>query len=294
MELLQLRYFCTVARMENISRAAQYHQIPQPAMSKTISKLEKELEAPLFSREKNRLSLTEAGRRFYERVALALQELDGAVEEMTSERQPHRQEMYLLVTALRGRTAEFLALFRRRYPNVTFRVSSSPADTEYDLCISDEPPSGRYDRSLPLMTRQVAVYAAVGKNHPLAKKELLTVEDLQGVPVVSVSESSLLRSVTELCRSRGFSPNIVITCDDLQCLQRYIRSGTGICFTSPYSWPDMADPQIQFVRVEQQVEQQINAYWHSKAVHGKIWQELVEQLRQFFNPTAPYWDQKLD
>lgn len=294
MELLQLRYFCTVARMENISRAAAYHQIPQPAMSKTISKLEKELAASLFSREKNRLSLTNEGRRFYERVVLALQELDGAVEEVTSDSQSHSQELQLLVTALRGRTAEFLALFRRRCPNVTFRVSSTPADRVYDLCISDTPPSEQYDRSLPLMTRQVAVYAAVGRNHPLAKKELLTVEDLRSVPVVSISESSLLRSVTEICRSRGFSPNIVITCDDLQCLQRYIRSGTGICFTSPYSWPDMADPQIHFIRVEQQVSQQISAYWRSDTPRNKTWQELVEQLRQFFNPAAPYWDQKLD
>ena len=43
MELLQLRYFCTVARLQNISQAAAFHEIPQPAMSKTISKLEKEL-----------------------------------------------------------------------------------------------------------------------------------------------------------------------------------------------------------------------------------------------------------
>ena len=43
MELLQLRYFITVAETLNISRAAQYHMIPQPAMSQTISRLEKEL-----------------------------------------------------------------------------------------------------------------------------------------------------------------------------------------------------------------------------------------------------------
>ena len=40
MELLQLRYFMTVARTLNISKAAQYHMIPQPAMSQTISRLE--------------------------------------------------------------------------------------------------------------------------------------------------------------------------------------------------------------------------------------------------------------
>ena len=50
MELLQLRYFVSVAQFLNISKAARHHMIPQPAMSKTISKLERELGAPLFDR----------------------------------------------------------------------------------------------------------------------------------------------------------------------------------------------------------------------------------------------------
>ena len=44
MELLQLRYFLTVAELLNISHAAKYHRIPQPAMSKTISRLERSWE----------------------------------------------------------------------------------------------------------------------------------------------------------------------------------------------------------------------------------------------------------
>ena len=163
MELLQLRYFCTVAQLENISRAATVHQIPQPAMSKTISKLEKELNTQLFTREKNRLRLTKAGKRFFERTAAALQELDGAVEELSGEG-VHQDELHLLVTALRGRTAEFLALFRRRYPNVILHVSSTPGNQHYDLCIMGMRPAEQYDMQIPLMTRQVAVYAAVGRS----------------------------------------------------------------------------------------------------------------------------------
>ena len=64
MELLQLRYFYTVAKTLNISRAAAIHGIPQPAMSKTISRLERELDTPLFNRIRNQLSLTPAGHAF--------------------------------------------------------------------------------------------------------------------------------------------------------------------------------------------------------------------------------------
>ena len=43
MELLQLRYFRTVAQYESITKAAEHYHIPQPAMSQTIARLEKEL-----------------------------------------------------------------------------------------------------------------------------------------------------------------------------------------------------------------------------------------------------------
>lgn len=298
MELLQLRYFCTVARMQNISHAAAYHQIPQPAMSKTISKLEKELGIPLFQRQKNRIYLSPQGQQFYTRVAAALQELDGALDELHPDHEHDQQQLQLLVTALRGKTAEFLALFRRRYPNVSFQVTSTiPTPGQgpmYDLCITDEQPSPEYDSSFPLMTRNVEVYVAVSRTHPLAKKQVLRLEDLQDIPIVAISTSPILRSVLQLYRSSGMKANVAITCDDLQCLQRYIRSGIGVAFSVAYSWTDMVDPQIRFIKMDLQLPQQIRVYWSSKAARSKTWYTLVDQLQQYFVPTATYWEKALD
>ena len=126
MELLQLRYFCTAARLENISHAAIYHAIPQPAMSKTISKLEKELDTQLFLRQKNRIHLTGSGQQFYEQVSAALRQLDAAVGQLKKTPNTQQAHLNLLVTALRVRTAEMLSQFRASYPNVTFTVSSAP------------------------------------------------------------------------------------------------------------------------------------------------------------------------
>ena len=294
MELLQLRYFCTVARMQNISHAAAYHQIPQPAMSKTMSKLEKELGVSLFTRQKNRLHLSPQGQRFYTRVAAALQELDGALDELHPDHEDQQLQLELLVTALRGKTAEFLALFRRRYPNVSFQVTSTIPSSHspvYDLCITDQQPSPEYDCSFPLMTRNVEVYVAVSRTHPLAKKEEVRLEDLKDVPILAISTSPILRSVLQLYQSSGMKANVAITCDDLQCLQRYIRSGAGIAITAPYSWPDMGDPHIQFVKIDAQLSQQISMYWDSRKPRLPLWFQLTEQLQSYFNPTASFWQE---
>lgn len=50
MELLQLKYFQTVARTEHMTKAAQELRIAQPALSVTIARLEEELGVPLFDR----------------------------------------------------------------------------------------------------------------------------------------------------------------------------------------------------------------------------------------------------
>ena len=298
MELLQLRYFCTAARLENISHAAVYHGIPQPAMSKTISKLEKELDTALFIRRKNRIHLTQAGQQFYEQISVSLQQLDTAVNQLRRPQSTEAAHLHLLVTALRGKTAEVLSLFRRSHPNVTFSVSSTPESGKpedlYDLCISDQPPAAQYDCSIPLVERQVDLYAAMAPNHPLAHRQLLNLEELQGEPTVSISTSPLQQPVGDLCREHGFTPNVVVSCDDLQCLQRYIRSGTGIAITAPYSWPDMSDSRIQFVKVDAKLNQQISIYWCADRARSEVWFELTRQLQQYFNPTAAFWQEGLE
>ena len=265
-------------------------------MSKTISKLEKELDTALFIRRKNRIHLTQAGQQFYEQISVSLQQLDTAVNQLRKPQSTEAAHLHLLVTALRGKTAEVLSLFRRSHPNVTFSVSSTPESGKpedlYDLCISDQPPAAQYDCSIPLVERQVDLYAAMAPNHPLAHRQLLNLEELQGEPTVSISTSPLQQPVGDLCREHGFTPNVVVSCDDLQCLQRYIRSGTGIAITAPYSWPDMSDSRIQFVKVDAKLNQQISIYWCADRARSEVWFELTRQLQQYFNPTAAFWQEE--
>ena len=97
MELLQLRYFLTVAKTLNISRAAEHHMIPQPAMSQTISRLERELGKPLFNRQKNKLSLTTEGQAFLQSVSTSMAELDSAIQAMQDTAGALKGEITLLV-----------------------------------------------------------------------------------------------------------------------------------------------------------------------------------------------------
>ena len=61
MEIRVLRYFWTIVEENSVSKAAEQLHITQPTLSRQLRELETELGTELFTREKNRLKLTEAG-----------------------------------------------------------------------------------------------------------------------------------------------------------------------------------------------------------------------------------------
>ena len=75
MEIRVLKYFLAVAREANITRAAEILNITQPTLSRQLMQLEDELNAKLFVRGKNKITLTDKGmilrRRAEELVDLA-------------------------------------------------------------------------------------------------------------------------------------------------------------------------------------------------------------------------------
>jgi DNA-binding transcriptional LysR family regulator len=62
MEMHQIRYFLSAARLLNFTRAAEECHVAQPSLTRAIQKLEEELGGPLFRRERARTHLTELGR----------------------------------------------------------------------------------------------------------------------------------------------------------------------------------------------------------------------------------------
>lgn len=78
MELHQLRYFVQVAKLESASQAAETLHVSQPALSRSISKLEGELGATLFDRVGRRLLLNDRGRMYLRSVEGLLRGLSEA------------------------------------------------------------------------------------------------------------------------------------------------------------------------------------------------------------------------
>jgi LysR family transcriptional activator of glutamate synthase operon len=229
MELLQLRYFATVARMENISHAAAYHMIPQPAMSKTISKLERELGAALFDRTKNRISLTPEGEILFQGVQAALLHLDNALEAVQEEKKSTslKGTVKCLLLQHRYNMVDCIAAFKRLNPEVRFLLYQNPKEaTDYDFCISAFPPTEREDLCVPVLEEELKI--AVSQSNPLSGKKSAALPELTKENFLFLSPaSSLCRILTMHCEQQGLHPKSVTYIDDLRCLENMLPATLG-------------------------------------------------------------------
>lgn len=252
MELLQLRYFRTAAQLESITKAAQLHHIPQPDMSKTVSKLESELGCKLFDRAGNRIRLNEKGKEFLAWVDSSLSALDSGIEAVSDTMQSH-SEIKLLILEHRNLLTDCIAQFKQEHPEIHFNICHNFYDTRsfnFDLCIAAFPPTDDRLEELPLTKETIKL--GVNSCDELSSRKEVSLGELSGRRFISLPpSSSISRIANEVCLSYGFSPEYSIFCDDPYYIRRYISIGLGIAFVPSISWSGMFADNVSLLRIRE-------------------------------------------
>ena len=198
MELRMLKYFLTVVREKNISRAADALHITQPTLSRQMAQLEKELGTTLFTRGRT-LSLTDAGimlRRRAEEVVALMEKIEDELSD--------RDEVGGVISIGSGGLASFrdvavaMTGFRKLYPKVSFHLYTNSA--EY---VKEQLEAGILDAGVFLeptdmtgldyvrMRNKERWGLLVAADHPLVKKAYIEREDLLGETLVVSGRSSV-------------------------------------------------------------------------------------------------------
>ena len=140
MEILQLRYFFESARQESFAKAADKYMVPATSVSASVKRLEKELGCPLFDRSCNRITLNENGKRFLKSVSAIFDELDQAVDSLTSATTDTR-EIRMLVRAMRNVITDRIIEYKTKHPHIAFKTVFDFRETDiehYDIIIDEE------------------------------------------------------------------------------------------------------------------------------------------------------------
>jgi DNA-binding transcriptional LysR family regulator len=124
MKLNQLRDVLAIAERGSLRAAARHLGLAQPALSRSIHELERELNAPLFERRARGMTLTPMGVAFVRRASVALKEVQRAREEVEQLQGGVGGTIVagLSIAAHIALLPRTLGPFRKRYPSVQLHI----------------------------------------------------------------------------------------------------------------------------------------------------------------------------
>jgi DNA-binding transcriptional LysR family regulator len=243
----RLRILTEVARRGSFSAAADALSYTQSAVSQQIAALEAETGMTLLERHPRGVSLTAAGQTLVGHADNVLAGLDAAEAALATIAGLRGGRLRMASFPTAGATLMPLAIatFRSRHPDVALTLAEGEPEQiaprlrsgELDLALLfefDEPePDGASRSADGRLTRvellQDPLYLALPREHRLAGRRRLRLEDLRGEAWIQTSESSpCARHVVRCCHAAGFEPNVSFQSDDYQTVQGLVAAGVGV------------------------------------------------------------------
>lgn len=221
MRLDYLRYFNHLAKVLNFTKAAEDLFVAQPTLSVAIKRMEQELGVKLFKRGKgsSRIELTESGAAYYEYVSLALNNLDtglrvareiqgeanslvrvGTVYSMQGINWSQAMQAFLSkksnppkISIEQSYSSELIARLRKGELDVVFAARMDDLDDLNYIYVWSQP-----------------LVLGVHRNHPLAKREKITLDDLKKYAILTYPKESPVQRI-----------DIELPVDEMNLLREY-------------------------------------------------------------------------
>ena len=282
MEILQLRYFCSTAQTEKISKTAEIFMVPVSSVSQSIKRLETELGYPLFERTANRIRLNEAGETFYREVKKSLELLDGAVSSVRELQQ--RKVVKINAHLMRWPVMDAIEKFHRSRPDVKFEMSYELNDTigQHDILITDRD----LDTALIKTVILEEPLAVAFSSRFFSVSEKPTAQELSGYPYITTMQgSSSYECLRRVGEGMGFSPKVVLQSADPFYVRSCVELGIGISVVPEVAWRGRFTGEMQVRRLEGYTRK---VYAYRKSAQDPCLREfhdlLVSELRRDDNP----------
>ena len=243
MDFRQLNTFLEIHRRGSFLGAAGSLGLTQPALSRQIARLEREIGRPLFVRGSRRVRLTPTGEellpRAVEMLDLWRETLSALSNEPTAQAGSYSISAGGIVAAyVLPRTLQNL---RRSKPGVTFRVLEGDAERTREAVLSGETDLGVLSGPVDdreLQTRFLfrdRIIPVVGAKHALAKRRRLTVAAIADEDFVLFHPASAIRTATERSFRRlrpAFRPRAVMELRSVESVIKSLEAGVGVGFLS--------------------------------------------------------------
>ncbi|MCI4167210.1 LysR family transcriptional regulator [Bacillus spizizenii] len=237
MEWEQLEYFQTLAQMQHVTKAAKSLSITQPALSRSIARLENHLGVPLFDRHGRSITLNKYGHIFLRRVQAMMKEYTEGKEEIQALLKPDQGEVSLGFLHTLGTTLvpDLIGSFQQEYPNISFQLKQNHSywllerlkSGDLDLCLLASIKPEKPIQWIKLWSEELFVF--VPNDHPLATHESITLSEIAGERFILLKKGYALRmTVDELFEKADIQPNIMFEGEEAATAAGFVAAGLGI------------------------------------------------------------------
>lgn len=263
--LSQYRIFYAVAKAGNISKAAKELYISQPAISKSISKLEDALSTTLFTRNSRGVQLTEEGQLLFEHTRAAFEELTLGEQELKRIRQFNLGHIRIGAsnTLCRFIMLPYLKGFIENYPHIKITIENqSSAHTlsfleqqRIDIGLIAEPKQQKHIQFFPVREIEDIFVATPKYIENLRLREGNSADIFHAGNIMLLNKENITRShIDEYMSVNGICANNLLEVSTMDLLIEFARIGLGIgCVIKEFVKEDLESGRLIEIPLEQPI-----------------------------------------
>lgn len=248
MNFQELNYALSIARYQNLTKAAEELYISQPTLSKCLQKLEREMGGKLFSRSGNTYVPTYLGRRYleYARKVLALnQDWERELKDMNA---CMDGELNIAFPLMRSScmVPSIMKVFHKKYPGVRVNFMEEAHAIQEKLLLNDELDFGIFNETRPhpklsyetLLREEILL--VMPPDHPMAGRGMKSSEmkhlwmDLRLLEkeefILHFPDQTTGQLALELFETWGIKPQVSVRTRNTETSVRLCMEGMGLCF----------------------------------------------------------------
>lgn len=240
-DIVKLKTFITVADLGSFSKSSDVLYVTQPAITQQIKSLEKTIGCKLLRRQGGKIVLTEEGERLYRKAKLLLESYDNLVKEMSQLKKDIKDTLYIGSSPTFGeyKLPKLIVDFQKLYPGITVKFYVDTSKKIEDSVLNGLINVGVVDKEVDSKINSVELFIdelvlCVGKDHELAKKDIIEPEDLYTIDLVMREAYSCTRkTVKETLEAMGINfelLNIKIETNSIRSIMNIVKSGCGASF----------------------------------------------------------------
>lgn len=237
MHLKSLKVFCDVIRLKSFSRAAEENEISQSGASQLVQHLEQRLGVKLIDRSKRPFVLTAEGEVYFEGCRTLVERYFSLEDRVRTHHKEvaGRVRVASIYSVGLHHMSRYVQAFLTQYPKANvrleylhpMRVYRAVENDHAELGLVSYPKSSRTIKAIGW--REEPMVLVTDPQHPLAERNEIELEDLQGQAVVGFdSDLTIRREIDRALHARDIEVETVMEFDNIETIKRAIEIGAGV------------------------------------------------------------------